>query len=123
MSTTSTITDTGITTMQLNASTGAGIRVKRNSSNKAVIAAIGETGSGITIDGGAADARVAVRMHTAPGQHCGQCSEAIAVGDLVYTAANGQISKTSGGGAVLLGTATTATSNAGEMVSYDPSRT
>lgn len=42
-------------------------------------------------------------------------SEAIAVGDLCYSAASGKVSKTSGGGAVIMGKANTAASGDGVL--------
>jgi hypothetical protein len=122
MSTTSSYVVNDVMTIQANAATDVGIRVSVNSSGKATIAGITVTGIGITTDGAAADGYVGVRLWSAP-THVGQCSEAIAVGDTVYTAANGRFSKTSGGGALQMGIALTATSNAGELFTFAQSRT
>lgn len=100
------------------ATTSQFIRVNINSSGQAAIAAIGVLGVGITQDYGTTSDRVAVRLFTASGTQIGTASEAIAVGDTIYTAANGKFSKTSGGGAIAAGIAKTAASADGDQFEF-----
>lgn len=76
-------------------------------------AAIGVLGVGITKHQFAASGTGLVRLLNAPGTQIGVASEAIAIGDPVYSAAAGKISKTAGGGAVLMGVATSVASGDG----------
>lgn len=75
---------------------------------KISVAAIGERGDVIAMQPIADGAFGTVRFLNAQGEQFGNATEAIAVGGDVYTAANGDFSTTSGGGALLVGRATSA---------------
>lgn len=95
------------------------LRVNLDAQGLISAAAIGVAGIGITKQAFAASGTGVVRLLNAPGTQIATASEAIAVGDLVYSAAAGQVSKTAAG-AVLLGTATSAASGAGVLFTFIP---
>lgn len=98
-----------------------GERVVADSSGTLAVAGIGVRGCGIAQQGAATGERVAFATFGGGwSEMVGISSEAIAVGDPVYSAASGRISKTSGGGAVLLGTATSLTSGAALQFTFIP---
>jgi hypothetical protein len=72
------------------------------------VAAIGERGDCIAMQPIASGAYGTVRFLNAQGEQFGQASGTIALGGDVYTAASGAFSAASGGGALLVGRATTA---------------
>lgn len=65
-------------------------------------------------------ASAAVVTPSAPGTRSGIASEAIAVGDIIYTAAAGKLSATAGNGAIRRGIALTAAGADGEVFEYQP---
>jgi hypothetical protein len=69
---------------------------------------------------GSASSPVSVVLPNSPGSRAGICSEAIAVGDVVYTAAAGKLSGTAGDGAIRRGIAVTATTADGDVFEYLP---
>lgn len=86
---------------------GQFLRVKRNASGDLVLCGILDTGVGVTLKAVATATRVPCRYANAQGSQIGIASEAIAIGDIVYSAASGKVSKTSAG-AVKIGRATSA---------------
>lgn len=90
-------------------------RVKITSSGTVQQAAITEACHGIADcpDSTAAGTLISVLDRKFPGTVRLIASEAIAVGDVLYSAANGKVSKTSGGSAVIEGIALTAASGDG----------
>lgn len=71
-------------------------------------AAVGERGNVIAMAPGGTGDQITVRFLNAEGEQFGIASGDIGVGVPVYTAADGQYSAASGGGAVLVGLSTTA---------------
>lgn len=104
------------------ASTNASLRITINSSGQAAIAGIAVLGVGTSLNGAASGENVAVALFHNGETHIGQATEAIAVGDTVYTAASGQYSKTSGGGAIVAGIAKTAAGAANDQFEFVPVR-
>lgn len=94
------------------------LRVNLDANGLISAGAIGVSGIGITKQAFAASGTGVVRLLNAPGTQIGTASEAIAVGDPVYSAAAGKISKTAGGGALLLGVATSAASGDGGLFTF-----
>lgn len=90
-----------------------GIRLTQDSSNLNAASAIGVRGDWVASCAGAASERIAAFSLQEAGIIFAVASEAIASDDLCYSAANGKVSKTSGGGAVILGKANTAASGDG----------
>lgn len=103
------------------AATAAYLRVHVNSSGQWAISGIAVRGVAHADQGIASGARGPGRLISCGGELIGISSEAITAGDSVYSAANGTMSKTSGGGAVLMGQATSTCSNASEQFTYIPS--
>lgn len=95
------------------------LRLTLNSSGQWAKAAIGVRGDAIAEEGKASGGLLAGRLLYYGGTHIGIASEAILVGDIVYSAASGKISKTSGG-AVALGRAVTAASGDGAQFEWMP---
>lgn len=103
------------------ATTAVYLRVTTNTTEGEVaVAGIAVRGIGHAMSGGAAADRIDVRSICSPGIHIGIASEAIAVGDAVYSAASGKISKTSGGGALVMGYCVKAASADGDQFLYAP---
>lgn len=102
------------------ANTAFGLRVHLNSSSQWAITGIAARGHGHAVEGIASGARGPVRLIANGGVLPAIASEAIAVGDAVYSAASGKMSKTSGGGAVLMGTAFSAAGADGDQFTYVP---
>lgn len=103
------------------AATAYGLRVHLNASSAWAISGISVRGLGHAAEGIASGARGPVRLINCGGELTGIASEAIAVGDTVYSAASGKMSKTSGGGAVAMGTASSAAGADGDQFTYIPS--
>jgi hypothetical protein len=104
------------------AATNAFLRVSINASGQAAIAGIAVLGVGTAINGAALGANCPVALFNNGQTHIGQATEAIAVGDTVYTAAAGQYSKTAGGGAIVAGIARTAAGAANDQFEFVPIR-
>lgn len=85
------------------ASCARGLRVALNSSGLVAAAAIGVRGDYVTLRDGVASEVVPVVALGTPAKVPVVASEAVAVGDIAYSAASGKASKTSGGGAVVVG--------------------
>ena len=94
------------------------LRVNVGAAGTIAVAAIGVSGVGITKHAYAASGTGVVRLLNASGTQIGTASEAIAIGDPVYSAALGKISKTAGGGAVLLGVATSVAAADGNLFTF-----
>lgn len=91
-------------TIQLGASAVArGLRVVGDSANLYTVAGIGVRGEYITLRDGVAGEQVPAAPLGTPAKVPVVASEALVVGDTIYSAAVGKVSKTSGGGAVILG--------------------
>ena len=107
-----------------NAAIGIWLRCKTNAEATTpdgtaalVLAAATERGQYVTLQPIAAGAYGAVAlMANGGGTLMGQCVGTINSGDNVYGAANGKVSASSAGGAVLLGTATTSGADGGYVV-------
>lgn len=100
-------------TVQANAAVAVNLRVDIDANGKYGPAAIGNMGVGIAQTPAAADGDYFVVRHiNAPGTQKGVASEAIDIGEAVYSAANGEISVTATD-AVLLGRAKSAASGDG----------
>lgn len=93
------------------------LRVALDANGLVAAAAIGVAGVGITKQAFAASGTGLVRLLNAPGTQIATASEAIVVGDLVYSAAGGKVSKTAAG-AILLGVATSAASGDGVLFTF-----
>lgn len=108
----------GATLLSVNLSAVAvarGIRVTLASTGLCAASAISERGDYVTVAAGAASATVAAVPLQLGCIVPMTASEAITLGDPIYSAATGLVSKTSGGGAVLLGKANTAASGTGVL--------
>lgn len=93
-----------------------GIRLTLDSSGTCAASAIGVRGDYMSAQAGAASQTgVGAFSMQKSGIINATASEAIAVGDLCYSAANGLVSKSSGGGAVIVGKANTAASGSGVL--------
>lgn len=90
-----------------------GIRVTLDSSGTTAASAIGVRGDYITLQAIAASDFGLAASTSGGGKIPVVASEATAVGDAAYSAADGKVSKTSGGGAVLMGKWTLAASGDG----------
>lgn len=90
-----------------------GARVTLDSSGTVAASAIGVRGDYIASQAAAASQPFAAFSMQEAGIVPAIASEAIAVGDLCYSAASGKVSKSSGGGAVIVGKANTAASGDG----------
>lgn len=91
-------TYTGVTPISkklTNSAIGRGLRVVLNSSGVVALAGIGVPGHYVTLQSGAADEVVPVVPLGTPAKIPAVASEAVAVGDKAYSAANGKFSKTS----------------------------
>lgn len=102
------------------ANTALGLRVHLNSSSQWAITGIAARGLGHAAQGIDSGKLGPVRLISCGGELLAIASEAIAVGDAVYSAASGKMSKTSGGGAVLMGLATQAAGADGDQFTYIP---
>ena len=92
-----------------------GARVTLDSSGTVAASAIGVRGDYVAAGAIAASGTGAAYSMQEAGIIPVIASEAIAVGDLCYSAASGKVSKTSGGGAVIVGKANTAASGDGVL--------
>lgn len=90
-----------------------GIRVTLASTGLVAASAISERGDYVTANACAASEPVACFSLQTGSIVPMTASEAIAIADPIYSAATGLVSKTSGGGAVLLGKAVTAATGTG----------
>jgi hypothetical protein len=97
------------------ASVARAIRLTIDSSNTASASAIGVRGDYISAQAGAASETIGAYSMQNSGIVPATASEAIVAGDLCYSAANGKVSKSSGGGAVIVGKANTAASGDGVL--------
>lgn len=93
-------------------------RVKKNSAGLVLVCAITDIGVGVNVVPIPASTIGLVNYDNGSSVQPGIATEAIAVADPVYSAAAGQVSKTSGGSAVQLGVARTAASGAGVAFTY-----
>jgi hypothetical protein len=96
------------------AAIGRGVRVTRNSSGLCAATAIGTRGDYVTLREGVASEVIPAVSAGSPAKVPALASEAVAVGDLAYSAANGKFSKTSTD-AVLMGRWTLAASGDGVL--------
>ncbi len=103
----------GFTAHLTAASVARGIRLTMDSSNTYSASAISVRGDVVSAQAGAASEFIDVFSLQNGSIVPMTASEAIVVGDAIYSAATGLVSKTSGGGAVLLGKANTAASGTG----------
>lgn len=112
--------DSGFITLKSTeaAEVAAYTRVKRSGAGFA-IAVLADRGIGHTMQAVGVDDYGAVRLNNQPGITIGIASEAIVVGDVVYSAAAGKVSKTATS-AVRLGIADTAASGDGVLFRYIP---
>lgn len=92
-----------------------GARLTLDSSGTVAASAIGVRGDFVSSQAAAASAPLAAFSLQTGSIVPMIASEAIAVGGVVYSAATGKVSTTSGGGAVLLGKANTAASGDGVL--------
>lgn len=92
-----------------------GLRLTLDSSGTCSASAIGVRGDYMSAGAGAASATIAAYSMQEAGIVAATASEAIVVGDLCYSAAVGKVSKSSGGGAVIVGKANTAASGDGVL--------
>lgn len=91
-----------------------GARVALNSDGEVAVAAIEVRGEYVTLQAIAADG-VGLAALSQQGAVLAIASESVAIGDPAYSAASGKFSKTSGGGAVLMGKWTQAASGDGVL--------
>lgn len=106
-------------TVQANVAIAIGLRMKQAGTGLYGLAPLTEIGEGFAHqDFAAANDYGVMRDANAPGTQQGVASEAIAVNDIVYTAANGQISKTATATGYRLGRAITAASGAGVLFTF-----
>ena len=109
---------TGATQFSVNltaASVSRGARLTLDSSGTCAASAIGVRGDYVAATAGAASATISATPLQLGAIVPMIASEAIAVGDTIYSAASGKVSKTSGGGAVIVGKANTAASGDGVL--------
>lgn len=97
-----------------------GIRVTLDANGLVAASAIGVRGDYVAAGAIAASGTGAAYNTNHAGIIPVVASEAIAVGDLCYSAANGKVSKSSGGGAVIIGKANTAASADGVLFELIP---
>lgn len=106
-------------TVQANVAIALGLRMKQAATGLYGLAPLTEVGEGIAHqDFAAANDYGVMRDLNAPGTQQGVASEAIAINDVVYTAANGQISKTATATGFRLGRANSAASGAGVLFTF-----
>jgi len=91
-----------------------GVRLTLDSSGTCAVSAIGVRGDYISITSGAASEYIQACPMSSGKVPC-MASEALVVGDILYSAASGKISKTSGGGAVVVGRCVQASSGDGVL--------
>ena len=109
---------TGATQFSVNltaASVSRGARLTLDSSGTCAASAIGVRGDYVAATAGAASATIAAVPLQLGAIVPMIASEAIAVGGVVYSAASGKVSTTSGGGAIYIGKANTAASGDGVL--------
>lgn len=109
---------TGATLFSVNLTAVAvarGVRLTLDSSGTCAASAIGVRGDYVAATAGALSATIAAVPLQLGCIVPMLASELIAVGGVVYSAASGKVSTTSGGGAVLLGKANTAASGDGVL--------
>ncbi len=97
------------------AAVARGLRIVGDSSNLYTVAGIGVRGDYITLRDGVAGEDVPVVSVGTPAKVPVVASEALVVGDLLYSAALGKTSKTAGGGAIVIGRCKMAASGDGVL--------
>lgn len=114
----------GVTPVSVKLSAAAvarGVRLTLASTGLCAVSALAERGEFVSLREGAASEVIPGVASGTPAKVPAMASEAAAIGDLAYSAANGQFSKTAGGGALLMGKWTMAASGAnvlGEVQLY-----
>ncbi len=98
-----------------NATCARALRLTIDSSGTASASAIGVRGDYMSAQAGAALETISAYSMQEAGIVPATASEAIVRGDLCYSAASGKVSKSSGGGAVIVGKANTAASGDGVL--------
>lgn len=96
------------------AAVARGLRVTRNSSNLFAVQDISARGDAVTLRDGVASEAIPICPSGTPAKVPAVASEAVAIGDLAYSAAGGKFSKTSTN-AVLMGRWTLAASGDGVL--------
>lgn len=92
-----------------------GIRVTLDASGTVAKSVIGVRGDYVTLRDGVASEVIDCVAAGTPAKVPALASEAVAIGDAAYSAADGKFSKTSGGGAILMGKWTMAASGDGVL--------
>lgn len=113
------VTDNWYATRVSNSTMSAHTRVNINSSGLLVVAAAADRAVGYLTERGAVAGQPATYKRAGAPEHVGIALTATAVGALLYAAAAGKVDDVDAGGAVVVGRATSATTAADQLLSFE----